>query len=139
MTKRETRLIFISPRSDITPDQITRNIHALGTEITVKETCYGAMIEGSPEAVKTVLTDIKKLGPDSIYTKIRGFPLGDPNRCRAQHGSRPGFSQLEREWADLAKIEYGVRCAKKGETYVDKQKAVKMSVFDFQKICEEVE
>ncbi|MDD3398564.1 MAG: DUF2102 domain-containing protein, partial [Candidatus Methanomethylophilaceae archaeon] len=69
----------------------------------------------------------------------RGFPLGDPQRCRANHGSRPGFSQLEREWADLSKVEYGLKCAHRGDVLVEKKKPGKLSVFDFQKICEEVE
>ncbi|MGE4274439.1 MAG: DUF2102 domain-containing protein [Candidatus Methanomethylophilaceae archaeon] len=139
MSERETRLIFISPLSDITPDQIARTVHSLGMEITVKETCYGAMIEGDPKTVHIVMEDVKKLDPDAIFTKIRGFPLGDERRCRAHHGSRPGFSQLEMEWADLSKIEYGLKCAQRGEIYTKKQKPGKLSVLDFQKICEEVE
>ncbi len=137
--KRETRLIVISPLSEITPDQITRAVYAMGHEVTVKETCYGALLEGPPETVKEVMDDLKKMDPLGIYSKIRGFPLGDPNRCRAQHGSRPGFSQLQREWQDLALVEKGLQCALRGEEAEEDDDRAPMPVKELQRICEEVE
>lgn len=136
---RETRLIFISPTSDLTPDQITRAVHADGEAVTVKETCYGAVVEGERETVMALIERIRELGPNVIYTKKRGFPLGDPKRCRAHHGSRPGFSQLEMEWADLGKVEYGLECAQRGEQFEAKEVPAKLPVLEFQKICEEVD
>ncbi len=136
---RETRLIVISPLSEITPDQITRKVHSLGYEVTVKETCYGAVLEGPPETVSKVMDELRALDPLGIYSKIRGFPLGDPKRCRAQHGSRPGFSQLQTEWQSLSLVEKGLECAMRGEKAETKDVPDRIPVKDLQRFCEEVE
>ncbi|HIJ00110.1 MAG: hypothetical protein PWQ88_18 [Candidatus Methanomethylophilaceae archaeon] len=136
---RETRLIVISPLSSITPDQITRAVHSLGLEVAVKETCYGALIEGEPETVREVLKKLKAMDPLGIYSKIRGFPMGDPVRCRSHHGSRPGFSQLEKEWQDLPLIQKGLESAMRGEGVQELEKKEPIPVRDLQRICEEVE
>lgn len=136
---RETRLIVISPLSTITPDQITRKVHSLGHEVAVKETCYGAVLEGPPETVQTVLEELRSLDPMGIYSKIRGFPLGDPKRCRANHGSRPGFSQLQQEWQDLSLVEKGLECAMRGEKVEEIDIPDRIPVRDLQRYCEEVD
>jgi hypothetical protein len=51
----ETRVILISPDSEITPEQLKSRLLALisedksmaGSDVRVKETCFGALIEGS--------------------------------------------------------------------------------------------
>jgi putative methanogenesis marker protein 6 len=135
----ETRMIVIAPSSSVTPDQITRLIHTLSTEVTVKETCYGAMIEGSKEDVAKTLEAVRKLDPNRIFTKLRGFPIGDARRCRAHHGSRPGFTQLEKEWECLSLIEKGVTCAEKGEVVTEAPRPKKITIEQFRKIVEEAE
>jgi len=135
--ERETRLILISPSSDLTPDQITRTIHAAGTGIRAKETCYGTVIEGKRVDIRAVLKKVRDIEPNAIFSKVRGFPAGDPRRCRAQHGSRPGFSQIEKEWADLPKIQYALECLGRGEKASQEQIKQKLPVTEFKKICEE--
>ncbi len=130
-------MIVIAPTSAVTPDQVTRVVHGLGIEISVKETCYGAMIEGSPEAVKKVLAAVRKLDPDRIFSKVRGFPIGDIRRCRAHHGSRPGFTQLEKEWECLSIVEKGVAAAGRGEEPQEPPKKRKLTVKELKKIVEE--
>lgn len=120
----ETRLIVIAPSSEITPDQITRFIHSLDLKISVKETCYGAMIEGKREVVREVLSKARKLDPNRIFSKIRAFPMGDTRRCRAHHGSRPGFPQLEKEWEMLTIVERGLSAVERGEE-IDKRREKK--------------
>ena len=134
--ERETRLILISPNSDITPDQVVRTIHSLGRRVTVKETCYGAVVEGSREDVRYAVGKIREMEPNAIFSKVRAFHAGDPRRCRAHHGSRPGFAQLEQEWADLGKIEHGLECADRGEKASEPVKKEQLPVNDFKKICE---
>lgn len=138
--ERETRLIVISPDSNITPDQISRSVHAMGFDVTVKETCYGSVIEGRRDEVRKALERVREIEPNAIFSKVRAFPVGDPRRCRAQHGSRPGFAQLEQEWQDLGKIQHALECADRGET-VDPEspKAEKLNVKEFKKICEVTE
>ena len=134
--ERETRLIMISPSSDITPDQVVRTIHAMGRRVTVKETCYGAVVEGPRDDVRRVVAKTRELEPNAIFSKVRAFHAGDPRRCRAQHGSRPGFAQLEQEWATLGRIEHGLDCADRGEKASEPVRKEKLPVGDFKKICE---
>ncbi len=135
----ETRMIVIAPTSQVTPDQVTRLVHGLGLEITVKETCYGAMVEGSHEVVMQAVEAVRKLDPDRIFTKVRGFPIGDARRCRAHHGSRPGFSQLEKEWECLSLVEKGVGAVRKGEELCELPERPKLSVKELKKVVEETE
>jgi len=135
--KVETRMIVIAPTSSVTPDQVTRVIHGLGIEISVKETCYGAMIEGNSENVGKVLAAVRELDPDRIFSKVRGFPIGDIRRCRAHHGSRPGFTQLEKEWECLSLVEKGVAAANRGEPAPETRKKQKVPVKKLKEIVEE--
>jgi putative methanogenesis marker protein 6 len=134
----ETRMIVISPSSPVTPDQVTRLVHSLGLEITIKETCYGAMIEGSKENVRKALVAIRKLDPDRIFTKVRGFPIGDTRRCRAHHGSRPGFTQLEKEWECLKLVDKGVSASERGEQICEVPRPSKLPVKRLKEIVDEV-
>jgi len=134
--ERETRLIVISPASGITPDQITRAIHTMGKNVTVKESCYGAVVEGQRETVREVVSEIRKLDANGVFSKVRAYPAGDPRRCRAHHGTRPGFAQLEQEWSDLWKIQYGLDRADGGEKAKDHVIRERLPVSEFKRICE---
>jgi putative methanogenesis marker protein 6 len=134
----ETRYIVLAPDSDMTPDQLARTIHSYELDVVVNETCFGVVVSGkTPEIRKTVL-EVRKLDPNRIFTKVRGFPVGDPRRCRANKGSRPGFAQLEKEWKDLVLIEKGLQCAERGDPLPVCKKKVKMPVKDLAKICKEM-
>lgn len=134
----ETRLIVVAPDSEITPDHVTRFIHSLELPITVKETCYGAIIEGPRDLVRKALKEVRSLDPNRICSKIRGFPMGDMRRCRAHHGSRPGFPQLEKEWETLELISKGLSCAEKGEKVEERGRPRRLSVKELRRIVEEV-
>ncbi|HQM67375.1 MAG TPA: methanogenesis marker protein 6 [Methanomassiliicoccales archaeon] len=134
----ETRLIFIAPTSDLTPDRIARFIHNLGNEVTVKETCYGVVVEGPKEAVRHTLGEVRKLDPNRIFSKVRAFPVGDVRRCRAHHGSRPGFAQLEKEWKDLCLVEQGLICVEEGERPPTPKKRGRLPIKELRKIVDEV-
>ena len=133
----ETRLILIAPSSELTPDRVARFVHNLGFLVSVKETCYGVVIEGPKEEVWHTLTEVRKLDPNRIFSKIRAFPVGDIRRCRAHHGSRPGFAQLEKEWKDLCLVEKGLLCLERGEKPPELKKRTKMPVNDLKKFIEE--
>lgn len=134
---RETRLLMISPRSRLTPDQLVRTIHAMNRDVRVKETCYGALIEGK-EAVTTALAeDMREQYPNEVYSKCRAYPAGDQRRCRAHHGTRPGYSQLEAEWDLLSNVQYGLECADRGEERTPLAVKEKLPVIEFKRICEE--
>ncbi len=112
--KIETRLILISPDSEITPAQMKSKILSIisegttGTsaEVIIKETCYGALVEGEEKKVREIVREVRKMDKNGIFSKPRGFPLGDPRVCRATRrgGPRPGFHQLELEIELLPKV-----------------------------------
>ena len=45
--QRETRILMISPDSKVTPDQLVRAVHTMVDGLSVKETCYGCLVESS--------------------------------------------------------------------------------------------
>ncbi len=112
----ETRVILISPDSEITPQQLKSRLltllsetgprGGLGASIKVKETCFGALVEGEPQQLRALVEEARKLDPSGIYSKPRGFPIGDARICRATRkgGPRPGFHQLEQEYQLLPKV-----------------------------------
>jgi putative methanogenesis marker protein 6 len=97
------------------------------------------MIEGGKEEVARTLEAVRKLDPNRIFTKVRGFPIGDARRCRAHHGSRPGFTQLEKEWESLSLIEKGVSSAEKHEVVHEIPRRKKLPIEELKKIVEETE
>ncbi|HDS45336.1 MAG TPA: DUF2102 domain-containing protein [Methanomicrobia archaeon] len=110
----ETRVILISPDSEITPAQVKSRILALLSEapkltaagIRVKETCFGVFVEGERENLRTIVEEVRKMDPNGIFSKPRGFPIGDSRICRSTRkgGPRPGFHQLELEYQLLPKV-----------------------------------
>ncbi len=134
--ERETRLLMISPDSMLTPDQLVRMVHSMGKEATVKETCYGCLVEGPRKLVREILAEVREKYPYEVFSKVRAYPCGDPRRCRAQHGTRPGFAQLEAEWATLPLIEHGLKCSSEGKPYKAHKEDKQFPVDDFKKICE---
>lgn len=134
--ERETRLLMISPASRLTPEMLARSIHSMGVDVGLKETCYGCLIEGRREAVLEVTAKARAMQGNSVFSKRRAYRMGDPVRCRAQHGTRPGYSQLEAEWAALPYIEAGLDALDKGEAYKKIPAKKKLSVEKLIEICE---
>ena len=99
--KKETRIVVLSPDSNFTPETLARQVITL--PITVKTTCWGLILSGDSEIIQQALQKIRPLDPNRIFTKIRGYPPGDPRICRFQRGGgpRPGFHFLEFESAIL--------------------------------------
>ena len=110
----ETRVILISPDSEITPEQVKSKIQAMMSEdkrlvdldIKVKETCFGALVEGEAGKIKEIVEEVRKMDTNGIFSKPRGFPIGDTRICRATRkgGPRPGFHQLELEYGLLPRV-----------------------------------
>lgn len=134
--ERETRLFMISPGSMLTPDQLVRMIHSFGREVTVKETCYGCLVEAPAATVGEVLAEVRGRYPNEVFSKIRAYRCSDPVRCRAQHGTRPGYAQLEEEWAMLPRIQHGLEEVGKGARYEAPAEKKRIPVNEFKKICE---
>ena len=133
---RETRLLMICPTSSLTPDVLAREIHAAGKDIKIKETCYGCLIEGESEVVREVVAMAREIDHNAVFSKRRAYPAGAPVRCRAQHGTRPGFAQLETEWEALTLIKAGLDAADRGEKTEEKPGKQKLPAVRFKEICE---
>lgn len=94
-----TRMIILAPGAKVSESEIVSEMHMLGLPLTIKNTCYGAMVSGREEYVREAVEKIRKLDVNHIFTKDRGFAPGDPRRCRGQRfGPREGFHQMEKEF-----------------------------------------
>ena len=137
---RETRLFMISPDSHITTDVLARAVNTMADGISVKETCYGCLAEAEASVMKEVVRRVRADYGNEVFTKRRGYPAGDPRRCRAQHGTRPGFSQLEAEWECLPLIQHALDEIDAGNTdYNENHVRTPLPVSELKKITEESE
>lgn len=100
-----TRMIILAPGAKVSESEIVSEMHMLDLPLTIKNTCYGAMVSGKENDVKEAIRAIRKLDPNHIFTKDRGFAPGDPRRCRGQRfGPREGFHQMEKEFRILGDV-----------------------------------
>jgi len=86
-----TKYVFIeSP--EYTPSDLALRAYEISEGLMIKETCFGLQVTGSPDEVVRVVTQLRRIDPSHIFVKDRGFPPGDPRRCRANlGGARPGY------------------------------------------------
>jgi putative methanogenesis marker protein 6 len=99
----ETRMIIISPTSGITPEQLMTFASSCNEDVFLKETCYGLLLQGEGDVVRRVVRKIRKISPYALFSKQRGYPIGEKKKCRRGReggmsgGPRQGFHQLEAE------------------------------------------
>ncbi len=114
---KATKYVVTSPESDVLPSDIALKIYELGREINVKETCFGVIIDGEEEDVEATVKEIRAMDESNIFIKDRGFPPGDPRRCRGHRGggARPGFYMMQHESEILPLISRGLASEARGE------------------------
>lgn len=114
---RVTKCVVTAQDSEVLPSDIAMKMYESGREINVKETCFGVIIDGEEEDVEEIMNEIRAMDPNNIFVKDRGFPPGDPRRCRGHRGggARPGFYMLEHESAMLPLISQGLASEERGE------------------------
>ena len=94
---------------DVTPSDLALRAYEISQGVMIKETCFGIVINGREEEVDRIVTGLRKLDPDHIFIKDRGFPPGDPRRCRANlGGARSGYTGLEQEMTLIPYISHGL-------------------------------
>ena len=99
---------------DVTPADLALRAYEISQGVMIKETCFGIVINGSEVDVSRIITELRKLDPDHIFVKDRGFPPGDPRRCRANlGGARPGYNGMEHEMTLIPYISHGLEELKK--------------------------
>jgi putative methanogenesis marker protein 6 len=85
----------------------------VGEGMMIKETCFGLVVSGKPEDVERIVAELRKVDPDHIFVKDRGFPPGDPRRCRANlGGARPGYHGMEQEMTIVPYVSHGLEVIK---------------------------
>ncbi|AAB86332.1 conserved protein [Methanothermobacter thermautotrophicus str. Delta H] len=98
-------MIILGPSARLSSSELVQKLHLLGLPLTIKSTCYGALIHGDEDVVMEAVKRIRSLDPPNIFTKERGFPPGDPRRCRGHRGAaREGYHQLEKEFKLLGYV-----------------------------------
>ncbi|MFB3765075.1 MAG: DUF2102 domain-containing protein [Methanotrichaceae archaeon] len=85
-----TKYVITSPEcTDILPSDIATMIYESKYDVNVKETCFGVIINGEEDVVESAVEEIRALDPPGIFIKNRGYPPGDPRRCRGTASSSP--------------------------------------------------
>ncbi|MDD1708838.1 MAG: methanogenesis marker 6 protein [Methanoregulaceae archaeon] len=98
---------------DITPADLAARAYEISQGAMIKETCFGLVINGQPVDVDRIITELRKVDPDHIFVKDRGFPPGDVRRCRANlGGARPGFHGMEYEMTIIPFVSHGLEALK---------------------------
>jgi putative methanogenesis marker protein 6 len=103
-----TKYVFIeSP--DKTPSDLAIRAYEISQGVMIKETCFGLQITGSQKDVDSIITRLREVDPAHIFVKDRGFPPGDPRRCRANlGGARPGYYGHEFEISLIRYVTNGI-------------------------------
>ncbi|KLK88339.1 methanogenesis marker protein 6 [Methanoculleus sediminis] len=103
-----TKYVFVESPS-MTPGELALRAYEASEGVLIKETCFGLQVTGEPEPVDRLIEVIRAFDPTHIFVKDRGFPPGDPRRCRANlGGARPGYLGHEREFRILRYITRGL-------------------------------
>ena len=98
---------------DITPADLALRGYEISKGVMIKETCFGLVISGEEGEVNRIVTELRKIDPDHIFVKDRGFPPGDSRRCRANlGGARPGYNGLEYEMSIIPYVSHGLEALK---------------------------
>lgn len=121
------------------PSDLVIKIYESKADVTVKETCFGLIIEGKRQDVDLVAKEIRSLDPNRIFIKERGVPPGDPHRCRAGRGggAKPGFHMHEIEFTLLPFITEALEEIERGDAFEKKVKSPRITIEYLKKIIEE--
>jgi putative methanogenesis marker protein 6 len=94
---------------NVTPADLALRAYEISRGAMIKETCFGIVINGKEDEVDRIIAELRKIEPDHIFIKDRGFPPGDPRRCRANlGGARPGYNGMEHEITILPYVSHGL-------------------------------
>ena len=130
--KEITKIIAVSS-DKVLPSDAAQAAYSSGHLVTLKETCYGLVLTGTKENVDAVVEIVQNLDKNHIFVKDRGFPTGDPRRCRAVRngGQRPGFYTLHEEISKMGTIgealdDYDAKVKKTNAEWPDKPSSFKL-------------
>jgi putative methanogenesis marker protein 6 len=94
---------------EVTPTDLALRGYEISKGVMIKETCFGLVVNGKEEEVDRIVAELRKMDPDHIFVKDRGFPPGDSRRCRANlGGARPGYHGMEYEMTVIPYVSHGL-------------------------------
>jgi putative methanogenesis marker protein 6 len=103
-----TKYVFVESPG-MTPSDLAIRAYEISQGVMIKETCFGLQITGKEEDVNAIIGHLREIDPTHIFVKDRGFPPGDPRRCRANlGGARPGYFGHEYEISLIRFISKGL-------------------------------
>lgn len=103
-----TKYVVVESPS-VAPAELAIRAYEISQGVIIKETCFGLAINGKEGEVDRLIEQLRAVDPDHIFVKDRGFPPGDPRRCRANlGGARPGFHGIEFETTVLPYVSWGL-------------------------------
>jgi putative methanogenesis marker protein 6 len=103
-----TKYVFVESPG-MTPSDLAIRAYEISQGVMIKETCFGLQITGKEDDVNAIIESLRELDPSHIFVKDRGFPPGDPRRCRANlGGARPGYFGHEFEISLIRYISKGL-------------------------------
>ncbi|SET10394.1 putative methanogenesis marker protein 6 [Methanococcoides vulcani] len=132
-----TKIVVISSDSVLPMDAAMR-VYESEDAITIKETCFGTMVNGPRDAVNRVVETLRSMDRNHIFVKDRGFKPGAEVRCRAGRGGgpRPGFHFLREEVSMLPMIGRALDEYDAGEPLEEKEAPQKLDVSKLKKIID---
>lgn len=118
----KTYMVMLSTDSSLTPSMLSERAATMGG-VEAKETCYGLMLEGEEERLKQVFEELKKMDPNRIFYKVRGYRIGDPRICRAKRGGgpRPGYHMMAVEREALKNVSKALEAGELPEPVEEKR------------------
>jgi putative methanogenesis marker protein 6 len=121
-----TKYVITSSESDILPSDIAMKIYGSKYDVTVKETCFGVIVNGEEEVINALVKEIRTMDPAGIFIKDRGFAPGDPRRCRGHRGggARPGFYMIEAESKMLPMVSRALASVGEAPLIPEKKKPI---------------
>ena len=133
-----TKMVVIS--DTLLPAELAIEAYKITADVAIKETCYGLMVTGKRSEVDHLVDGLRKTSPNKVFVKERGFPPGDPRRCRADRGGgpRPGFHQLKYEIDLLPNISRGLMLVERGSRPVVQPRPKNIDVDRFRQIINEM-
>ncbi|MGA9140654.1 MAG: methanogenesis marker 6 protein [Methanocella sp.] len=133
-----TKMVVLS--DSLLPAELAIEAYKITADVTIKETCYGLMVTGKRSAVDYLVRELRRISPNKIFVKERGYPPGDPRRCRADRGGgpRPGFHQLKYELDLLPDISKGLVLVERGSKAVVQPRAKNIDVNRFKQIIDQM-
>ena len=103
-----TKYVFVESPG-MTPSDLAIRAYEISQGVMIKETCFGLQITGQEDEVNAIIAHLREIDPTHIFVKDRGFPPGDPRRCRANlGGARPGYFGHEYEISLIRFISKGL-------------------------------